>query len=102
MRLTWSVRSLTELGAIFDYLSESSPRAARKVIGTNKSSAERLAVMPELGRKTDVARIRVLPVIQVPYLVFYTVTDTSDEVHVLSVRHSARRPLSKSALAKLR
>jgi toxin ParE1/3/4 len=52
----------------------------------------RLARFPYSCRATAPPGIRVLPVVRYPYLVFYTVDETAQEVQILRVCHSARDP----------
>jgi toxin ParE1/3/4 len=43
---------------------------------------------PRIGRVTDIEGVKLLPVIQYPYLVYYTLED--NEVVIVHVRHGAR------------
>ena len=47
-----------------------------------------------MGHLTEQADIRVLPVVRYPYLIFYTIIPSDDEVRNLRIRHGRRRPLT--------
>jgi plasmid stabilization system protein ParE len=49
--------------------------------------------VPRLGRSTDMAGVRVFPIVPFPYLIYYRVTDHALEiVHVRHGRRDAPKP----------
>jgi addiction module RelE/StbE family toxin len=87
-------RALKDLEGIFDYIEAQSPLTARKVIRGLLDAIDGLERMP--GRfnvpRTGYVKgrqIRSMPV--PPYLVRYRIDDRRATVHVLRVRHGARR-----------
>jgi addiction module RelE/StbE family toxin len=87
-------RALADLTAIFDYISQDSPRNAAKMIRTLLDAIDGLEILPY---RFDVPRtgyvhgrqIRSMPVR--PYLVRYRVEASTKIVRILRVRHGARR-----------
>jgi toxin ParE1/3/4 len=86
----YSRRAQADLASIDGYLRAQNPAAARDVRALIETSAARLGHFPRAGRETDRPGLHVLPLAKYPYLVFYRVV--RDEVHVVHVRHAARRP----------
>ncbi len=68
-------RALSDLRGIRDYLLPRSPTGAERVRRHILETIERLADFPFLGRRTDEASVRVLPLTRYPYLVFYSVVN---------------------------
>jgi plasmid stabilization system protein ParE len=48
---------------------------------------------PRMGRLTDRPDMRVIGIPQYRYLIFYRILDERDEMRILRVRHTSRRPL---------
>jgi toxin ParE1/3/4 len=92
VRIRYTRKALTQLHQIYSFIEARNPSAARRVNEQIKKSIARLARLPYSCRETDRPGIRVLPIVRYPYLVFYRVDETAQEVHILRVRHSARDP----------
>ena len=60
--------------------------------GAIKRTIERLADFPRSARPSEVPGIRELPIVRYPYIVFYTIDDAAQEVHILRVRHTSQDP----------
>ena len=88
MRLSWSPRARGDIDGIHDWVREHSAPGATRVIAEVRKTADLIARHPGIGRPTNRLRIRVLPVVRFPYLIYFTVH--SDEVVILHVRHGAR------------
>jgi addiction module RelE/StbE family toxin len=83
----WSARALRDIAEIFEYIAADSDQAAVGVSDRIFQAAERLAVMPRLGRASELRRRRELVVDQ--YIILYAIH--RDEVLIQTVRHGARR-----------
>ena len=94
MKVTYSPRALRQLEDIHAYIEQRSTASARVVIARIRERCEKLGEMPGLGSQTDQARVRMLPVLRYPYLIFYAVRES--DVRILRVRHGARaaKPLT--------
>jgi toxin ParE1/3/4 len=91
MNVVYAPRALRDLKSIAAYLLERNPTGAAKVLGAIKSSIETLGFFPQIGRLVDNAGHRRIPVVQYPYVIFYRIE--ADELLILHVRHTSRRPL---------
>jgi toxin ParE1/3/4 len=92
VNIRYTRRALAQLDQIFSYIAMHNPRAAKRVQARIKRSIARLTLLPYSCRETDRPGIRVLPIVRYPYLIFYSVHEVAQEVHILRVRHSAQDP----------
>lgn len=76
------------MAQIFVYLRSFNPRAAAKVAAALIEASESLADFPDRGRRVGSSDTREL-IASYPYLVRYRITQ--GQVHILRVRHTARR-----------
>lgn len=93
-RIRFTPHAAEQLQEIFDYVEQDSPDRARGVIARLLAAIDALEQFPHRykvleGVDTGGVEVRSMPV--PPYLVRYHVDDRSLTVHVLSVRHGARR-----------
>ena len=93
MRVSYSTRALTQLDEIFSYVARDNSLIASNLIDRIEALVLLLGQLPRMGRTTDKAGVRVIGVPGYPYLIFYRILEEKDEVRILRVRHSARRPL---------
>jgi toxin ParE1/3/4 len=89
LKLRYTNNAQTDLSEIFKYLDTRDKQAAIRVINAIKHSAEILATHPLTGRQTDLAEVRVKPVPNFPYLIFYHAIGS--DLIVLRIWHSARK-----------
>jgi toxin ParE1/3/4 len=82
--------ALGELDEIFAYIYERNRSAAAAVVDRIEQLASLIGELPFLGHLTDEEGVRMMPVVRYPFLIFYTVNETGDEVVILHVRHAAR------------
>jgi len=90
MKVRYTLRARGDLDAIFSYLDERSPAAARSVKTLIERRIASLADFPQMGPDTDEPGIRELTIVRYPYKVYYEVAN--DEVWILHVRDARRRP----------
>jgi toxin ParE1/3/4 len=88
LKLRYTSRAQADLSELFNYLDMRDKPAAIRVINAIEHSAEILATHPLTGRQTDLAEVRVKPVPNFPYLIFYHAIGS--DLIVLRVWHSAR------------
>jgi plasmid stabilization system protein ParE len=91
MNIVYAPRALRDLEDIADYLVERNPRGAFNVLAAIKSSIDTLNSLPRVGRSVDGAGRRRVPVLRYPYLIYYRIA--GDELLILHIRHTSRRPL---------
>jgi toxin ParE1/3/4 len=90
MRVWYTPRALADREEIFSYLDQRNQRAARDVIGVIKRQIDGLADQPHKGRPTDRGGIYTLWARPYPYRIYYRIDQ--DEVVILHIRHTSRRP----------
>jgi plasmid stabilization system protein ParE len=83
-----SPRALADLDEIRAYLVPRSPQGAESVRRAIADTLDLMAQFPRAGRETDIAGVRVIPVVRYRYLVYHAVL--TDEVVILHIRHSSR------------
>lgn len=97
MRTTYSPRAALDLAEIGHYLAERSPTGAVAVERRIRTVIELIAQFPASGRivhaRPDVS---VIPLGNYPYRIFYTAS--GDELIILHIRHSARKPIDPGEL----
>lgn len=97
MKIAYSPRAISDLTGIADYLVERSPQGALAVERRIREAVARLAEFPSIGREvTQRPGVRVIPLGRYPYSIFYKVI--ADELVILHVRHSSRRPVEADEL----
>ena len=89
MRVKWLLVALDDLQQAGQYIAESNPVAATKVIDRVFKATRMLADQPGIGRPGRVMGTRELVVTGTPYIVPYRVIE--DVVQILRVLHSSRR-----------
>jgi plasmid stabilization system protein ParE len=90
MRVRYTLAAFAERDAIFEYLNERSPRAAREVVELITRRIAELGEYPHKGHKSDRRGIFTLWIAPMPYRVFYRIDD--EDVVIVHIRHTARRP----------
>lgn len=90
MRVRYTPAAFAEREAIFDYLNERSPQAAREVVDLIARRIAELADHPHKGHPSDRKGIYTLWIAPRPYRVFYRID--GEDVVIVHIRHTARRP----------
>ena len=93
MRVSYSPGALTQLDEIFSFIAGNNSSAASNLIERIESLVLLLGQLPQMGRTTDKPGVRVIGVPGYPSLIFYRILEEKDELWILRVRHTARRPL---------
>jgi toxin ParE1/3/4 len=89
VRIRYTTAAFAEREAIFEYLHERSPRAAREVVGLIAQRIAELAEHPFKGHRTDRKGMLTLWISPFPYRVFYRID--GEDVVIIHIRHTARR-----------
>jgi plasmid stabilization system protein ParE len=90
MKLGYAPRALRDLDGIADFLVQRSPSGAKNVLSAIRASIDALTAFPEMAPALDEAGHRRLPVMRYPYAIFYRIA--GDELLILHIRHTSRRP----------
>jgi toxin ParE1/3/4 len=91
MRVRYTETAQRELDEILAYTAERSTSAASNLARRTEVLLGHLVEFPYMAQMTEADGVRRLPLVEFPYVIFYNVRE--DEVVILHVRHSARRPL---------
>lgn len=90
MKVRWSETALVEIDEIFAYISTHHRSAASAVVERIQRLTELLGEFPQIGHLTDQDGVRIISVVRYPFLIFYTIDISTDEVVILHVRHAAQ------------
>lgn len=89
MSVYWTHNATRELRAIYDYISQNSPRYAQGMVDRITRKTQQLATAPELGAKVPEYSDELLRELLVyPYRIIYRIC--SARIEVLSIVHGAR------------
>ena len=89
MRVDWTAEALRGVAYAFGYLDSNNPRAASRLAAALLAAGDGLPLFPNRGPRVSGTNMRELVAMR-PYIIRYRVMD--DVVHILRIRHSARRP----------
>jgi len=90
MRIAWAPEARDDLQALYDFIANDDPDAARAVVDRILTLIEtHLPVTPNIGRPGRIEGTRELVVAGTPFIVPYRLND--DAVEILRVYHAARR-----------
>jgi plasmid stabilization system protein ParE len=93
MKVRYTPRAFSDLEDIRIYIDQFNPVAARKVVTVIENIVARLGELPQSGQRSDELDVRVIFVTRYPYRVYYRIV--SDEISILHIRHTARKPVEK-------
>ena len=92
MKVRWSETAIRELEAIFVYLRQQNQMSAENVAKRIVDRGESLGQFPLTGEPFRPPGRRKLTVVNYPYVIYYRINSAADEVEILNVRHTARKP----------
>jgi plasmid stabilization system protein ParE len=81
---------LSDLQRIHTYISEYNSEAATRVIGIIEKRTLTLSSHPSMGYASDEPNVRIILAIPYPYRVYYRAK--ADEIEIVHIRHTSRRP----------
>lgn len=96
MRVRYTPRARDDLQAIFDYIDGVSPAGARMVKQTLERRIRLLGDIPFIAPATEEPGVYELSIVRYPYKVYYRVEN--EEVRIVHIRHTSRRPPDVSVL----
>jgi plasmid stabilization system protein ParE len=91
---------LRDIDAIFDYVAADSPSGAGNILKRIEELCAMLGEYPWSGRPTNRPGVRIYPLVDYPYLIFFRPLPLTRDVRILRVRHAARRPLHLNESAR--
>jgi toxin ParE1/3/4 len=90
MKLRFTRRAAHDLAVIADYIHERNPAVAQNVRAAILHSLQSLVLFPEAGRRQTIEGLRKFVTRKYPYLVYYTVDPSAEEIIILTIQHPAR------------
>lgn len=93
-RVIITAEALADLEAIADYIRQDSPQNAAAVAEMILDAIDSLGFMPRRFRQVGRSRKRgsaVHAMVVRPFIVYYRAADNPPAVHILHIRHGARR-----------
>lgn len=90
MRVRYTPRARSDLQAIYDYLDQVSPASARMVKQTLERRIGLLGDIPFIAPATEEQGVYELSIVRYPYKVYNRIEN--DEVRIVHIRHTSRRP----------
>jgi toxin ParE1/3/4 len=95
MSIRYSTRALADLEDILAFLQRRNPRAATQAMTAIEDRISLLAIFPSMAPEADEPGIRELSLVRYPYKIYYEVV--GDDVRILHIRHTRRRPWRQSS-----
>jgi len=90
MKVRYTLRAQGDLDAIYRYIDQRAPVAARSVKELLERRIAGLAEFPLMAPETDVPGIYELSIVRYPYKVYYEVV--GEEAWIIHIRDTRRRP----------
>jgi toxin ParE1/3/4 len=91
MKVRWSETALSEFDEILSHIHRSNRAAAIAVVERIEALTALLEEFPCLGHLTDEEGVRVLAVVRYPFLIFHAINETTGEIVILHVLHTAQQ-----------
>ena len=92
MRVLWADAALNQVEAIRDYLAQTSPDFARRVVERLVNRSEQIAAFPRSGRMVPEYEVdEVRQVIESSYRLIYLIKE--EQLEILAVIHTSRKGL---------
>ena len=92
MKIKWLRTALLNLDQELDYIAQTDPAAARRVMQRIQQSISSLADHPAMGHPGRIHSTRELIVPNTRYLIPYRVHTRSNTIEILRVFHTSRKP----------
>jgi toxin ParE1/3/4 len=96
MKVVYAERARHDIADIYDSIAPHNPAAAQRVEDMIRATCEGLADFPYASAATDEPNVRRVPLVRLPYTIFFRIDAARDLVEIARVLHSARvRDLGK-------
>lgn len=91
MNVLWTEAAIGQLAAIHEYIEQTSPEYAQRIVDQLTSRSIQIAKFPLSGRTVPEYRLReIRELIEGSYRIIYLVKEADDRIEVLSVVHHSR------------
>jgi toxin ParE1/3/4 len=95
MKVRYSPRASDDLDSIYQFLNQSSPAGAARVMAAIYAAVEFIRRNPHASEMTSFHGVRGKIVHRYRFKVFYRLAEHNDVVEIVHVRHASRRPWSE-------
>lgn len=94
MKVLWTDAAVSQLQAVHDYVAQTSPEYARRIVDRLTNRSIQIAAFPLSGRMVPEYELNeVRQVIEDSYRIIYLIKEDEDQVEVLAVIHSSRKEM---------
>jgi toxin ParE1/3/4 len=94
VKVLWTDAAVSQLQAIHDYVAQTSPEYARRIVDRLTKCSTQIAAFPFSGRVVPEYEINeVRQIIEGSYRIIYLIKEDEDQIEVLAVIHSSREGL---------
>ncbi len=94
MKILWTDAAVAQLQAIHDYVGQTSPEYARRIVDRLTMRSTQLAAFPFSGRMVPEYEINeVRQVIEGSYRIIYLIKEDEEQIEILAVIHGSREGL---------
>jgi toxin ParE1/3/4 len=94
VKVLWTDAAVAQLAAIHDYVAQTSPEYASRIIDRLTKRSIQLSTFPFSGRVLPEYELReVREVVEGSYRIIYLIKEDEDKIEVLAVIHSSREGL---------
>jgi len=95
MKALWTDAAVAQLETIYDYLAQTSPEYARRIIDRLTKRTKQIAAFPFSGRMVREYELNeVREIIEGSYRIIYLIKEDEEQIEVLAVIHSSREGLN--------
>ena len=94
MRVLWTDAAIAQLELIHNYVAQTSPEYAQRIVDQLTNRSKQIANFPFSGRMVPEYELNVVrELMEGSYRIIYLVKDEKEEIEVLAVIHSSRERL---------
>ena len=94
MKVLWTDAAVAQLEALHDYVAQTSPEYARRIVDRLTKRSIQISSFPFSGRMVPEYELNeVREVIEGSYRIIYLIKEDEDQIEVLAVIHSSREGL---------
>ena len=95
MKVLWTDAAVAQLETIYDYLAQTSPEYARRIIDRLTKRSKHIAAFPFSGRMVREYELNeVREIIEGTYRIIYLIKEDEEQIEILAVIHSSREGLN--------
>jgi toxin ParE1/3/4 len=94
VKVLWTDAAVAQLEALSDYMAQTSPEYARRIVDRLTKRSRQIAAFPFSGRMAPEYELNeVREVIEGSYRIIYLIKEDEEQIEVLAVIHSSREGL---------